>query len=346
MRFVQANPNEYLVVARRGRINSRGVAGSAFLWPGSTYVRIPSTQQEAAFEMTQESRDSIPLRFKGIVIYRIVDPETAARRFDFTAPGGLEQINTLISHICLGELRAAVAHLSMNQCIEQRKTTLTDAVAGALQQVIHGKNGEPGWGIELDVVQVAQVFIVDQELRKQLEAELRNAIRVKSVLSDIQTREGIKLAETTSERRLAQESLGTEREKMDITREKVRLQQQLEHDQIQAEAPNKLLRIAKHEEVLRKQLETLPMEIQARELQARAETVTDRVRQELRRDILPLEQAPAIAEALSRMLNGMNLSIYGQESTLTSSIAPLIDLLASRVRSSLQPLPAEGKSAG
>src|SRR5262245_35352002 len=86
MRFVQANPNEYLVVARRGRINSRGVAGSAFLWPGSTYVRIPSTQQEAAFEMTQESKDSIPLRFKGIVIYRIVDPETAARRFDFTAP--------------------------------------------------------------------------------------------------------------------------------------------------------------------------------------------------------------------------------------------------------------------
>ena len=82
------------------------------------------------------------------------------------------------------------------------------------------------------------------------------------------------------------------------------------------------------------------MEIQARELRARAETVTDRVRQELRKEILPLEQAPVFAESLSRMLNGVNLSIYGQESPLTSPIAPLIDLLASRIRAALQPLSA------
>src|SRR5436190_4766896 len=112
MRFVQANPNEYLVVARRGRISNRGVAGSAFLWPGSTYVLIPSTQQEATFEMTQESKDSIPLRFKGIVIYRVVEPEAAARRFDFTAGQGHEQIKDLLGHVCLGELRATVARMT------------------------------------------------------------------------------------------------------------------------------------------------------------------------------------------------------------------------------------------
>src|SRR5262245_47451397 len=126
MRFVQANPNEYLVVARRGRITNRGVAGSAFLWPGATHVLIPSSQQEATFEMTQESKDSIPLRFKGIVIYRIVDPEAAARRFDFASHDGHAQIRTLLAHICLGELRAVVAHMTMDECIEQRKTTLTD----------------------------------------------------------------------------------------------------------------------------------------------------------------------------------------------------------------------------
>ena len=60
--------------------------------------------------------------------------------------------------------------MTMDQCIEERKTTLTDAVASALRQVIHGRDGQPGWGIELDVVQVAQVFIVDQDLRRQLEA--------------------------------------------------------------------------------------------------------------------------------------------------------------------------------
>src|SRR5262245_41127450 len=113
MRFVQANPNEFLVVARRGRISNRGLAGSAWLWFGATHVRISSTQQEATFEMTQESKDSIPLRFKGIVIYRVVDPEAAARRFDFASGDGHAQIRTLLAHICLGELRAAVAHLTM-----------------------------------------------------------------------------------------------------------------------------------------------------------------------------------------------------------------------------------------
>src|ERR1700722_13914196 len=113
MRFVKANPNEYLVVGRRGKITNYGIAASAFLWPGSTYVLIPSTQQEATFEMTQESRDNIPLRFQGIVIVRVVDPSAAARRFDFSTPNGHDQIKTLLSHVCLGELRAAVSHLIM-----------------------------------------------------------------------------------------------------------------------------------------------------------------------------------------------------------------------------------------
>jgi regulator of protease activity HflC (stomatin/prohibitin superfamily) len=146
MRFVKANPNEYLIVARRGWIVNRGQAGSAFLWPGSTHVLIPSTQQEATFEMTQESKDSIPLRFKGIVVYRVADPEAAARQFDFSNADGHAQIKTLISHVCLGELRAVVSHMTMEECIQQRTTTLTDTVASALEQVIQGRQPGQGWG--------------------------------------------------------------------------------------------------------------------------------------------------------------------------------------------------------
>jgi hypothetical protein len=335
MRFVKASPNEYLVVGRGGRVRNHGIAASAFLWPGATCVLVPSTQQEATFEMTQESKDSIPLRFKGIVIYRISDPEAAARRFDFSGPGGHDQIKALIGHVCLGELRAVVAHLTMEECIEQRKTTLTDTVAAALEQVIRGREGEPGWGIALDVVQVAQVFIVDAELRKQLEAEVRNGIRVKSELSEIRTREGIKLAETTSERRLQQEALDSEREKTSIAREKLRLQKEYEHDEIEAGAPNRLLQIEKQIEQLRREAEKYEIEVRVKELKARADLVADRARQELRKEILPLEQTPALAEALSRMLRGVNLSVYGQEPALLSALVPLVDLLAGRVRAAL-----------
>src|SRR5436190_22861779 len=108
MPFVKAQPNEYLVIGRGGKIASRGQAASAFIWPGSSYVLIRSTQQESAFEMTQESKDCIPLRFKGIAIYHIAGAELAARQFNFTSKRCIDEINTLVNEICLGDLRATV----------------------------------------------------------------------------------------------------------------------------------------------------------------------------------------------------------------------------------------------
>jgi hypothetical protein len=84
MPFVKAKPNQYLVAGRNGVIKNYGTAVSTFLWPNTTFVLIPSTQQEAVFEMTQESVDGIPLRFKGMVLYRISAPEIVASRFDFS----------------------------------------------------------------------------------------------------------------------------------------------------------------------------------------------------------------------------------------------------------------------
>lgn len=331
MRFVKASPSEYLVVGRRGRIVNRGTAASALLWPGSTYVLVPSTQQEATFEMTQESKDSIPLRFKGIVIFRVVDPEVAARRFDFTA-GGNDQIKALISHVCLGELRATVSHLTMTECIEQRKTTLTDSVASALREVIEGHNRGSGWGIELDVVQVAQVYVVDTELRRQLESEVRNTIKSRSELSEIQLREGIRIAQTTSERRLLQEDLQAERERMRIAQEKLQLQQDYQRDQLEAETPVRMLKIEKEAEVLQQELDRYRLEAQVNERKTEAELVRERAKQNLRKEILALEQTPEVAQALAQLFQGVNLSIYGQDAGILQSLTPVVDLLVGHIR--------------
>ena len=63
----------------------------AILSPAAIYVLVPSTKQEATFEFTQETKDGIPLRFKGIIIYRITDPLAAARLFDFSAGTGSDR---------------------------------------------------------------------------------------------------------------------------------------------------------------------------------------------------------------------------------------------------------------
>ena len=234
MQFVKARPSEYLVVGESGEIKNLGIAASAYLWRKSSHVFISSTQQEATFEMTQESSDGVPLRFKGIVIYRINAPEVAAKRFNFSRSDGRDQINKLIGHVCLGELRAVVSSMRMKECIEERKTTLTNAISSELKKIVENGDKEGGWGIELDVVQVAQVFIVDEELRQQLEAEVRNEIKAKSDLSDIQLLEEVELAEASSKRKINEASLETERQRVKISSEKLLLEQKLEQEKIEA----------------------------------------------------------------------------------------------------------------
>lgn len=106
--------------------------------------------------------------------------------------------------------------MTMKACIEERKTTLTDVVAGALGRVVTGDGAEVGWGIALELVQVAQVFIVDEALRLKLEAEPRNEVAARAARSDIQMREQVSLAKVSSERRLAAAELERERVILDV----------------------------------------------------------------------------------------------------------------------------------
>lgn len=328
MRFVKSGPNEYLVVGKHGRVVNAGTASSVFVGPAATCVRVPATKQEARFEMTQETRDGIPLRFKGIVIYRVVDPVAAATMFDFTG-AGLEEIRAMISHICLGELRATAAHLTMRECIEQRKTTLTDTVRGALITVVSEGRG---WGIELDVIQVAQVFIVDDELRRRLEAGVRNELASRSSRSEIQMKEEISLAQLASDRRVQEQGLETERTRAAVEQEKLRLEREVQEAVIEAETPVKRLRLERERELAEQEIAARRVANEAKALEVEGEAIGERVRQALRREILPLEQAPAIAEALAKVFQGANLSVYGADAQALAPLTMLLDLLAARLR--------------
>jgi hypothetical protein len=357
MPIVKAGPNQYLLIGRQGKLENRGSAVELFLMPGTIYVLVPSTKQETTFEFTQETKDGIPLRFKGIIIYRITNPVAAARLFDFSATGNVAQINALLTHISLGELRDAVSHMSMVECIEQRKTTLTHVVEMAMQKAIHGTDGQQNdWGIDVEVAQVAQVFIVDAELRKQLEAGVRNEIKVKSDQSNIESQEAIRLAQLTSEsrlqekklatdketlrrqeememaqlarqRRMQAENLETERQALQLEQEKVRLQLEADQARAEAETPVQLLKLEKQMAVLQQELEMRQLQNQVKQFEVEGNLLLERARQELRREMLPLEQVPQIVEAASQVLHGTNLSIYGENSSLLAQLAPIFELL-------------------
>ncbi|MBN2360192.1 MAG: hypothetical protein JXR83_12140 [Deltaproteobacteria bacterium] len=338
MWFAKAQPNEYLVVARRGLLRNCGVGGRAFMWPGSSSVRVGSTKQEAAFAMTQETRDGIPLRFKGIVIYRVVAPEQTARLFDFVAGSGHGEIQNMLCHVCLGELRALVAGMTMQECIEQRKTTLTGAIARSLAQVVQGQpggDGQASWGIALDVVQVAQVFIIDDELRGQLEAEVRDQIKAASELSRIRSDDEVKTAQAASARALEQQELASARQRSEIASQKLQLESALQREQLETAAPIRQLKLDQDRALLEQELAVLELETRVKALRAQGDIQQRKAEQELRQAILPQEQVAVIAQALGGMFQGANLAVYGDDARLVGSLAPLVDLLTERLRGAL-----------
>jgi SPFH domain / Band 7 family len=354
----RTKPGEYLVVARKGRLVNRGDAATVVLRPGSVWVKVPGIQLEACFEMTQETKDGIPLRFKGGVVHRIVRPEIAAGLFDFS-DSGVSAIADLIRQSCLGELRDLVSRMTMNECIEGRKTTLTESLRRSLEALVGGPEG--GWGISIEVVQVAQVFIVDAGLRSQLEAETRNGIQSNSERSKLQAEETVKLARIASERRISEEALETERQRAVLEERKLELaasidrkrdQESLETERtraegesvklalrvgaeraaLEAEAPVRLRRHELRLEQLREELAEIELEREKAKLEVERDFAPKRAQQELELVMLPLEQRPLIAESASHVLNGARLSVYGEDSRLVAALEPLLETLGESLR--------------
>lgn len=344
MRIVHAALNEFLVVSRGGRPRNLGLGASALLMPGTASVTVRSTKEEAPFALTQESSDGIPLRFKGMAIYRVVDPVAAAAAFDFVGGQGHEQIQRLVGHICMGELRDVVSKMPMKACIEERKTTLTQAVEQALSRVIARaaeENEGRGWGVELDIVQVAQVFIVDDELRVKLEAELRSEVQARSQQAEIAMREAVELARADSRQRLEQRKLEEERDRTRVEAEKAELARALDQTRLEAALPVEQLRLRQRREVLELAIEVRRLENLLHELEVEGETALERKKLALEREVLPLRQVPQIAEALCGMFEGANVSLYGADNALMSSLEPILDLLSDRLRGACAPATAK-----
>jgi len=175
MRFIKSKANEFLVVSKNGELKNLGVASSKFILPGQVATFVPARQFKTNFAMTQETKDGIALRFKGVIIYRIIHPETAVKLFEFSDETiGIEAMDKSLADISLGELRDVISHMNMQECIGQRKTTLSNAVREGLESVAGS------WGIKIEVAQLAQVFIYDNDIREYLETDVRNELRLES----------------------------------------------------------------------------------------------------------------------------------------------------------------------
>jgi paraquat-inducible protein B len=223
----------------------------------------------------------------------------------------------------------------MAECIEQRKTTLTGVIRGALEAAIHPSDQADDWGLTLEVAQVAQVFIVDSDLRQQLESVVRNELRLRSGQSDVRTAEEIHLSELSSHDRVAEQKLVSDREALRRAESLFEAEMAAQQARIETEAPVRLLRIQRDQAALEQELDMRSVENRVQAVRVEHDLQRSRAEQELRREILPLEQAPRIVEAASGVLRGANLTLFGDEAGLMRQIAPMLEVVSRAVEQSL-----------
>ena len=132
------------------------------------------------------------------------------------------------------------------------------------------------------------------------------------------------------------ENLATEQQVLQLEQERFRSQMDAEQDRVNTETPVQMLRITKESGVLREELRLRRLQNQVKALEVERDLLLARAQQDLRREILPIEQAPQIVEAASKVLHGTNLSLYGETGQLVSQLAPIFDLLTRTVQQATQ----------
>lgn len=351
---ITASPGECLIVVKRRKLFNLGNGASCVVFPWNSFALIPTIAVEHIFQMHQESVDGITLRFKGIVIYQIVNAELASSLFDFTSQKvsmGTEGISKTISDICMGELRAIVSHMTMDQCIKERKTTLTEKLKEAVVPIVEGKDAQQGWGIKVNVLQVAQVYCPDEQLLAQLQAEARDEIKKIAKLSEAETSKILEITKIDSEKVLSIQSFQTEKEKLEerkkyeekkMAAENVLKLFELENrkiyeeKRINTESALKTFELDKKTEIARKAIELKKLESQINEIEVESEAVKERTMMEIKKEILPLEQLPKISESLSGMFKDSRLTFFGGENLLINA-TKILNLIFDKVKEVYEP---------
>ncbi|MDF1879818.1 hypothetical protein JHD50_00625 [Sulfurimonas sp. MAG313] len=84
---------------------------------------------------------------------------------------------------------------------------------------------------------------------------------------------------------------------------------------------------------MQKMMELYDLKAKMNLLKSKANLVEQIEANKIRKDIMPLEQVPEIAESVSRMFNGANLSFYNDASQLMSGVTPMIDMVTRAMQS-------------
>src|SRR5689334_22150443 len=109
---VVAQPNEFLIHIRDGRVRRSGQGLSCFKWPGDSVAIIPTSITKLSFRADQVTLEKAGVEVTGLAVYRVVEPMIAYRMMD----SDRASMTDILREMFVGATRRIVAALTLDEC--------------------------------------------------------------------------------------------------------------------------------------------------------------------------------------------------------------------------------------
>lgn len=354
--FVSAQPSEHLIVYRRGKRSDGlgGPGGSFFKWPGDTYVTVPTTFKEICFQANQITADNVDVRIRGMVLYRIADPVRIHHLINFTRRQQAEaKLARVIADMCRSTTKWLVANMDLEECNRRRK----EEIAAILKDEVAAVVAE-SWGVEIETIDVQDVFIQDDALFTSMQAAFKAEQSRKAQLAELERRQALERRRLESEQALeeSRQSLALEKAHRDAALNMARLDIQKKQDEAEfqrnqrraeqaaalAQQEAEARQAAAHKDAeaarelarLRAEAAALCSDEEIRTLRERLAAESSAGRASLERLFLT-ESLPALTQAVAASLEGSRMVVYqgdgGSGGPVPLALSTIVDALQQRL---------------
>ncbi len=181
-RFVESQPNEWLLVIRDGKLIKAGVGLKTFIGITDTYVKFPSKVEQVEFTANNVTKEMQGVVITGFAFWSVYRDEDGPFRCYKYMEGG--DANRNVQAMCESVLRNLIANSTLDEVMKNRNH-LRDNMKHDL------KDQFKGWGIWLETVEITEVKISSERLFKDLQAEFRQSTQLKAQQIELSSQEQI-----------------------------------------------------------------------------------------------------------------------------------------------------------
>jgi flotillin len=212
--FKTAQPDEWLLCIRNGKLRRAGIGIHLWRVPGDVVVRFTSTTQRVSFSADALSDDRLRVTVEGFILWSVSAAEdrpfVAFQRMGLVnldaPPFGLKSNKHLLStpqhHAFQQMLAAAVQRLAARYRIDDLMLR-QDVLVGLLRSELGTL--EKQLGIQIDDVQMLRIRPTDDKMMGEMSTSVEERLRKEAAASRIDAAERTKRRVQESEARLSQE---------------------------------------------------------------------------------------------------------------------------------------------